>query len=62
MRSHKQHYPVEKHLSTSYRPDADYIEGRIIARAVPELPHSICQRELVAFLNLRKKSLALAFT
>ena len=31
---------VSEYLSTSYRPDCDYVEGRIVERKVGEKDHS----------------------
>lgn len=46
---------MEEYLSASYQPDADYVEGCLVERAMPGLPHSICQREILFFLRSRKK-------
>ena len=50
---------VEEYLATSYRPDADYVDGHIIERPMPQLPHSICQRELILVLGNLKKALGI---
>jgi hypothetical protein len=31
---------VEEHMHSSYEPDAEYMEGRIIPRPAPRKPHS----------------------
>ena len=51
---------VEEYLANSYRPDADYVDGHIIERPRPQLPHSICQRELIYILKGLKKTLGVA--
>lgn len=38
---------VGEYLHTSYEPDAEYVEGRIVYRAMPQLPHS----EMQSFLD-----------
>jgi hypothetical protein len=32
---------VDEYLSTTYRPDCDYVDGRVVERNVGELDHSI---------------------
>lgn len=51
---------LDRYLATAYRPDADFIDGRLIERPRPQLPHSICQRELVITLAALKKTLGIA--
>ncbi len=44
--------PVSEYLSTTYRPDCDYIDGVLKERTVGERPHSILQSIFAAvFLN-----------
>ena len=47
--------PVEEYLNTSYRPDCDYVDGRIVERNVGELDHSDVQGEIVVYFRLRRK-------
>ena len=39
--------PVEDYLRTIYEPDAEFIDGRIVERGMPEDPHSAVQVRLV---------------
>lgn len=38
---------AEEYLHTSFEHDAEYVEGRIVYRSMPKLPHSIMQGFLV---------------
>lgn len=38
---------VEEYLHTTYEPDAEYVEGRIVHRPLPLKPHSKMQRFLI---------------
>ncbi|MCU1261909.1 MAG: hypothetical protein JWO80_4794 [Bryobacterales bacterium] len=38
---------VEEYLRTSYTPDAEYVEGVVIPRAMPQKPHSKMQAFLI---------------
>jgi Uma2 family endonuclease len=42
---------VEQYLNTAYRPDVDYIDGKIEERAVGERDHSFLQRKLLLLLS-----------
>jgi Uma2 family endonuclease len=37
---------VEEYLHSTYEPDAEYVEGKIVHRAVPQKPHSKMQSYL----------------
>ena len=41
---------VEEYLSTSYRPDCDYVDGEVQERSVPEIEHSSAQREIMLYI------------
>jgi Uma2 family endonuclease len=41
---------VEEYLNSTYEPDAEYVEGRIIQRALPQKPHGKIQTYLVRAL------------
>lgn len=41
--------PVEVYLSTSYEPDAEYVDGSIEERPMPEYDHSTWQNALLLF-------------
>jgi Uma2 family endonuclease len=42
---------VEEYMHSSYEPDAEYVGGRIVPRAMPKKPHSRMQRYLVRTLD-----------
>jgi hypothetical protein len=47
--------PVEEYLNTSYRPDCDYVDGRVLARNLGELDYSDLQTEIAVFFRLLGK-------
>jgi Uma2 family endonuclease len=44
---------VEEYLSSVYRPDCDYVDGRVEERNLGELSHSRLQARIVAYLMAR---------
>ena len=50
---------VEEYLSTSYSPDREYIDGRIVERNLGELTHGRIQRRLIVYFDLRAKELGI---
>ena len=42
---------VGEYLSTAYRPDREYIDGRILERNLGERDHSVVQTELAIYLG-----------
>ncbi|MBI3696242.1 MAG: Uma2 family endonuclease [Acidobacteria bacterium] len=50
---------IEEYLSTSYRPDRDFVDGRILERKLGERDHSRLQTELSSYLNSRRKQWAI---
>jgi Uma2 family endonuclease len=48
---------VEQYLATSYRPDCDYVDGRIEERNLGEFDHSSVQTAVAAFFFSRRKQL-----
>ena len=48
---------VEEYLTTSYRPDCDYLEGELLERNVGEAEHSRLQTKIAAWLFNREKEL-----
>jgi Uma2 family endonuclease len=44
---------VAEYLSTSYRPDCDYLDGVVLERNVGERDHSRVQTDLSTYLNVR---------
>ncbi|HLH38968.1 MAG TPA: Uma2 family endonuclease [Bryobacteraceae bacterium] len=46
---------VEEYLATSYRPDVDYIDGRIEERNLGEWDHGNLQMRISAYLFSRRK-------
>jgi len=50
---------VEDYLSTSYSPDREYIDGRIVERNLGENTHSTIQANLIHYLMTRRKELGI---
>jgi Uma2 family endonuclease len=50
---------VADYLRTAYRPDCEYVEGRIVRRHVGEVDHSRLQAALVAWFFSREKELGI---
>ena len=46
---------VREYLSTSYRPDCDYIDGVVLERNVGEKDHSRLQTEIAFYYRSRRK-------
>src|ERR1700730_1610614 len=46
---------VEEYLNTSYDPDCDYVDGRVVERNLGELDHSDLQTEIAVYFRLRRK-------
>ena len=46
---------VEEYLNTSYDPDCDYVDGRVVERNLGELDHSDLQGEIVFYFRARRK-------
>ena len=44
---------MAEYLSTSYRPDCDYVDGLVLERNVGERDHSRVQTDLSTYLNVR---------
>lgn len=42
-------------MNTSYHPDRDYVDGRVVERNLGELDHSDLQGEIIVFFRLRSK-------
>jgi Uma2 family endonuclease len=47
---------VEEYLATSYRPDCDYVDGRIEERNLGEWDHGKLQAAITAYFYQRRKS------
>jgi len=47
---------VERYLATSYRPDCDYVDGRIEERSWGEWDHSKLQAAITAYFYQRRKT------
>lgn len=41
--------PVDAYLNISYTPDRDYVDGVLIERSAPTIPHSLLQMILIQF-------------
>jgi len=50
---------VEDYLSTSYSPDREYIDGRIVERNLGELTHGRIQRRLIVYFDRLSKELGI---
>jgi Uma2 family endonuclease len=50
---------VNEYLSTSYRPDCEYIDGVILERNVGEYDHGRLQTAIVSYLYTRRKELGI---
>ncbi len=48
---------IEDYLSTSYSPDREYLDGRIVERNLGEKTHSTIQRNLIGWFWDRRKVL-----
>lgn len=48
--------PVREYLSTTYRPDVDYIDGELKERNVGEQPHALVQAILSGIFREQRKS------
>ena len=46
---------VHEYLSTSYRPDCDYVDGVILERNVGEFDHARLQGALILYFGIRRK-------
>jgi Uma2 family endonuclease len=47
MSSTQQLVSIDEYMHSSYEPDAEYVEGRIVPRPMPEKPHSKMQSYLI---------------
>ncbi len=47
---------VQEYLSTSYRPDCDYVDGHIEERNLGEWDHADLQTAIVAYFRARQKT------
>jgi Uma2 family endonuclease len=48
--------PVSEYLTTTYRPDCDYIDGELQERNVGERPHAFVQGILFAIFNTNRRA------
>ena len=46
---------VEEYLRTTHEPDAEYVDGRIVQRSVPQFDHARLQAQLAAYFYPREK-------
>jgi Uma2 family endonuclease len=49
--------PVEEYLSTSYEPDCEYVNGRLVERNVGEYEHSVIQGAIIEYLGAVRRKL-----
>src|SRR5450432_2866007 len=47
--------PIEEYLSTTYRPDCDYVDGEVMERNLGEYDHADLQGAVYAWFRLRRK-------
>jgi Uma2 family endonuclease len=47
--------PVSEYLSTTYRPDCDYVDGELQERNVGERPHAMLQGLLFSIFNANRR-------
>jgi hypothetical protein len=52
--------PVSEYLTTSYRPDCDYLDGELLERNAGEREHSRLQGLLIHYLMAREKQWRIA--
>src|SRR5207245_2729938 len=45
---------VEEYLNTSYHPDCDYVDGRVVERNLGELDHSSLQTEISYYFRTHR--------
>jgi Uma2 family endonuclease len=53
---------VEEYLATSYRPDCDYVDGRIEERNLGEWDHSKLHAAITAYFYQRRKTWNISVT
>jgi Uma2 family endonuclease len=46
--------PIAEYLSSSYRPDREYVDGELVERNLGEFDHANLQGMLIAYLSSRK--------
>ena len=50
---------LDEYLSTSYRPDCDFIEGEVVERNVGKRRHGYAQSEIASWFRQRRDKLML---
>ncbi len=48
--------PVEEYLSTSYRPDCDYVDGEVVKRNLGEEWHGLVQKMFAAIFTVNRRT------
>jgi Uma2 family endonuclease len=48
---------VEEYLNSSYRPDREFVDGFLVERSVPTIPHSVLQMILIQYFLRFQESL-----
>jgi Uma2 family endonuclease len=51
------HVSVEEYLASSYRPDKEYVDGALVDRSKPTIPHSVLQMVLIEHFAEHRKTL-----
>ena len=47
---------VDEYLNSSYHPDCDYVEGRLVERNVGEISHGDAQTSCVVYVRMHYKN------
>jgi Uma2 family endonuclease len=50
------HIPISEYLSTSYRPDRDYVDGEVEERNLGEQSHNLVQKMIASIFTVQRKS------
>ena len=48
--------PVEEYLNSGYHPEMEYVDGVLVERDVPTIPHALLQRLLIVYFAQFEKS------
>ena len=48
--------PLSEYLNTTYRPDCDYLEGRVLERNLGESPHAKLQNHFLFLFTLNRRA------
>ncbi len=48
--------PLREYLNTTYRPDCDYLEGRVLESSLGESPHAKLQNYFLFLFTLNRRA------